>query len=67
VFGPELILLKPNEEFTLIQLSGGTPKKEGKITTVSMQLGPDFMTDIVEVETSDHAKLSLQLCYNWHF
>lgn len=25
------------------------------------------MTDIVEVETSDHAKLSLQLCYNWHF
>merc|ERR1712226_893129 len=32
-----------------------------------MELGPNFMTDIVEVETSDHAKLSLQLCYNWYF
>merc|ERR1712137_1152115 len=29
--------------------------------------GPDFMTDIVTVETSDHARLSLQLAYNWHF
>ncbi len=25
------------------------------------------MTDIVEVETSDHAKLSLELSYNWNF
>jgi len=30
-------------------------------------LGPDFMTDIVTVETSDHARLSLQLAYNWFF
>lgn len=30
-------------------------------------LGPDFMTDVVEVETSDHARLRLQLSYNWHF
>merc|ERR1711881_83396 len=26
VFGPGLILLQPNQEFTLIELSGGTPK-----------------------------------------
>jgi len=32
-----------------------------------LQLGPDFMTDIVTVETSDHARLSLQLAYNWFF
>jgi major vault protein len=32
-----------------------------------MLLGPDFMTDIVIVETSDHARLSLKLSYNWHF
>lgn len=51
----------------MIELSGGTPKVEGKIKTLAMELGPNFMTDIVEVETSDHAKLSLQLCYNWHF
>ena len=57
VFGPGLILLQPNQEFTLIELSGGTPKVEGKIKTLSMELGPSFMTDIVEVETSDHAKL----------
>lgn len=25
------------------------------------------MTDIITVETSDHARLSLQLSYNWHF
>jgi len=30
-------------------------------------LGPDFMTDVVLVETSDHARLSLQLAYNWNF
>ena len=30
-------------------------------------LGPDFMTDVVIVETSDHARLSLKLSYNWHF
>lgn len=30
-------------------------------------LGPDFMTDIIEVETSDHARLNLKLAYRWHF
>ena len=30
-------------------------------------LGPDFCTDVVIVETSDHARLQLQLSYNWHF
>jgi len=30
-------------------------------------LGPDFMTDIVIVETADHARLSLKLSYNWQF
>jgi major vault protein len=30
-------------------------------------MGPDFMTDVVIVETCDHARLSLQLAYNWHF
>lgn len=28
VFGPELIMLEPYEEFTLITLSGGQPKQE---------------------------------------
>jgi major vault protein len=25
------------------------------------------MTDVVIVETADHARLSLKLSYNWHF
>ncbi len=27
----------------------------------------DFMTDIITVETSDHARLSLKVSYNWAF
>jgi len=34
---------------------------------LALLLGPDFMTDIVIVETADHARLSLKLSYNWHF
>merc|ERR1712080_474118 len=29
--------------------------------------GPDFMSDVVELETSDHARLKVELSYNWHF
>jgi len=34
---------------------------------LGLLLGPDFMTDVVIVETADHARLSLKLSYNWHF
>ena len=37
------------------------------IQALCLILGPDFCTDIVIVETSDHARLQLQLSYNWHF
>eukprot|EP01017_Pseudomicrothorax_dubius_P028152 TRINITY_DN3326_c0_g1_i1.p1 TRINITY_DN3326_c0_g1~~TRINITY_DN3326_c0_g1_i1.p1 ORF type:complete len:855 (-),score=346.35 TRINITY_DN3326_c0_g1_i1:122-2686(-) len=67
VFGPELVMLEPDEHFTVISLSGGKPKREGVIKSLALNLGPDFMTDVVFVETLDHAKLSLQLSYNWHF
>nr|KAF6355544.1 major vault protein [Myotis myotis] len=30
-------------------------------------LGPDFFTDVITIETADHARLQLQLAYNWHF
>jgi len=67
VFGPELIMLGPDEHFTVISLSGEVPKKADVIKSLSLLLGPDFMTDLVIVETSDHARLSLKLSYNWHF
>jgi major vault protein len=67
VFGPELIMLGPDEQFTVLSLSGDQPKRAGVIQDLCIRLGPDFMTDIVIVETADHARLSLKLSYNWHF
>ncbi|MEM0979335.1 MAG: colicin uptake protein [Cyanobacteria bacterium P01_H01_bin.58] len=67
VFGPDLVMLGPDEAFTVLSLSGGKPKSPHKIKTLSLFLGPDFMTDIFAVETSDHARLQLQLSYNWYF
>jgi major vault protein len=60
-------MLGPDEQFTLISLSGGKPKVPNKIKTICLLLGPDFSTDIIQIETSDHARLSLTLSYNWHF
>jgi len=67
VFGPDLVVLGPDEQFTVLSLSGDKPKRPHVIKALSLQLGPDFMTDIVIVETADHARLSLKLSYNWLF
>eukprot|EP01063_Lacrimia_lanifica_P017604 TRINITY_DN24652_c0_g1_i1.p1 TRINITY_DN24652_c0_g1~~TRINITY_DN24652_c0_g1_i1.p1 ORF type:complete len:909 (+),score=440.57 TRINITY_DN24652_c0_g1_i1:56-2728(+) len=65
--GPDMLSLSPDEEFTIVSLSGGKPKKANVIKTLSLFLGPDFMTDNIRVETADHARLELQLSYNWRF
>ena len=65
VLGPELVMLDPDEQFTQLSLSGGKPKRPNQIRSLCLLLGPDFCTDIIVVETSDHARLSLQLSYNW--
>jgi major vault protein len=67
VLGPELVMLGPEEQFTVLSLSGDKPKRPHAIKALALLLGPDFMTDVVIVETSDHARLSLKLSYNWHF
>lgn len=67
VAGPGLVMLDPEEQFTVMSLSGSKPKRPNVIKTLAVMMGPDFMTDILEVETSDHARLRLQLSYNWHF
>lgn len=67
VFGPDLVMLEPDEQFTQLSLSGGKPKRPNVIKALCLLLGPDFCTDIITIETSDHARLSLQLSYNWHF
>lgn len=51
----------------MLSLSGGIPKRGNQKKAITLLLGPDFMTDIIEVETSDHARLSLKVSYNWHF
>lgn len=67
IFGPDLVMLGPDEQFTQLSLSGGKPKKPNVIRSLCLLLGPDFCTDIIVVETSDHARLQLQVSYNWHF
>jgi major vault protein len=67
IFGPELVMLHPDEHFTILSLSGSKPKRPHVIKALCLQLGPEFMTDVVIVETSDHARLQLQLSYNWYF
>jgi major vault protein len=67
VWGPALVMLEPDEQITVLSLSGGKPKRPHMIKALWLQLGPEYMTDIFVVETSDHAKLSLKLSYNWTF
>jgi len=66
-FGPDLVMLGPEEQFTQLSLSGGKPKKGNMIRAIALLLGPDFASDIIVVETADHARLQLDLSYNWHF
>ncbi|TKS91211.1 Major vault protein [Collichthys lucidus] len=67
VFGPEMVMLGPDEQFTVLSLSGDKPKRANVIKAVCLLLGPDFFTDVITIETADHARLQLQLSYNWHF
>lgn len=36
------------------------------IKNLSLELGPTTMKDKIVVETSDHAKLFIQLSYKWY-
>jgi major vault protein len=67
IYGPEMVMLEPYEDLTVMKLSGSMPKEEDQIRNCALLLGPDFMTDMIEVETADHAKLNLKLAYNWEF
>lgn len=67
VFGPDLVMLEPYEEITVLKLSGDVPKRENQLKNLALLLGPDFMTDQIIVETSDHARLYLRLAYSWKF
>ena len=67
VFGPDLVMLQPDEEFTVLSISGDKPKIPNVVKSLQLFLGPDFSSDHIIVETSDHARLQLKLSYNWRF
>lgn len=67
VLGPNLVMLAPHEEFTVLSLSGGKPKVPNALQSLQLFLGPRFSSDTIVVETSDHARLCLRLSYNWYF
>lgn len=65
--GPDLVMLMPDEEFTVVSLSGGMPKRPDALKSLCMHLGPDYMRDELVIETLDHARLQLAVSYNWEF
>ncbi|XP_004346179.2 major vault protein [Capsaspora owczarzaki ATCC 30864] len=67
LYGPDLVLLGPHENFTVLRLSAGKPKRAGALRSVALMLGPDFTTDIITVETADHARLILTIAFNNYF
>ena len=77
IFGPGAVLLGPEEQFTVLSLSGSDwdparpqvclPKQTDKIKALYLYLGPASLSDVLQVETADHARLSLQLSYEWYF
>ncbi|KAJ7385524.1 hypothetical protein OS493_015096 [Desmophyllum pertusum] len=67
IFGPDLVVLGPHENFNVLSLSAGKPKKPNALKTICLMLGMDFITDIIEVETSDHARLKIRIAMNNFF
>jgi len=67
VFGPELIMLAPNEEFKILTLSSGVPKVEGGEKRIAINLGQNHYDDEIIVETQDHAVLNMKLSYTGSF
>ncbi|XP_038046157.1 major vault protein-like [Patiria miniata] len=67
VFGPDMVILGPQEDFNVLSLSAGKPKVENALQTICLMLGPDYITDILEVETSDHARLRVRIAFNNYF
>eukprot|EP00054_Salpingoeca_dolichothecata_P011292 m.62738 g.62738 ORF g.62738 m.62738 type:complete len:842 (+) comp19396_c0_seq1:163-2688(+) len=67
VLGPDLVILGPHETFNVLHLSAGKPKKEGALKCLPLLMGPDYITDEIQVETSDHARLSVRYAVNNHF
>ncbi|XP_048584492.1 major vault protein isoform X2 [Nematostella vectensis] len=67
IFGPDLAVLGPHESFNVLSLSAGKPKRPNALKTICLMLGPDYITDLLEVETTDHARLLIKIAMNNYF
>ncbi len=47
-----------------LSLVAGKPKKQGALISICIMLGPDFISDTIVVETSDHARLKVAISMN---
>lgn len=65
--GPKVVLLEPFERPYIMSISGKTPKVTGALKIWKVRLGPDFMSDRLDVRTKDNADLEITLRYKWKF
>ncbi len=50
--------------FMTLSPVAGKPKKQGALISLCIMLGPDFISDTIVVETSDHARLKVAISMN---
>ena len=66
--GPKTILLEYDEDLEVLSLSTGKPKNTDTLyNTVYLRTDNNTVTDIMEVETSDHVNVRLKLVYRVNF
>lgn len=68
VIGPKTVLLEFSETLDILRLSTGKPKNTNLLfETAYLNIHNNKVTDIIEVETSDHVVVSLKLSHNVNF
>jgi major vault protein len=63
--GPMSTLLGPQDEVKLLTLSAGKPKGSKCRKIAKVVVGPDFMSDKIQVTTKDNMDMELVLSYKW--
>jgi major vault protein len=65
--GPKPILLAYDEMLEKLYFSSGKPKSTDRLIKSGYLQIENFVTDIIEVETSDHVKIELKVSYRVNF
>lgn len=65
--GPKPLLLEYDETLERLYFSSGKPKSTDKLIKSGYLQIENFVTDIIEVETSDHVKIELKVSYRVNF